>query len=138
MDKMILLAGPCAMESKDICFQVADTMAEIAQKYPVDYYFKTSFDKANRTSIDSFRGLGMEEGLHILSEVKKDYGFRIVTDIHEAWQADPVAEVADIIQIPAFLCRQTDLLVAAAKTGKIVNVKKSPISSSLGHEKCCE
>lgn len=125
MDKMILLAGPCAMESKDICFQVADTMAEIAQKYPVDYYFKTSFDKANRTSIDSFRGLGMEEGLHILSEVKKDYGFRIVTDIHEAWQADPVAEVADIIQIPAFLCRQTDLLVAAAKTGKIVNVKKA-------------
>lgn len=125
MDKMILLAGPCAMESKDICFQVADTMAEIVQKYPVDYYFKTSFDKANRTSIDSFRGLGMEEGLRILSEVKKDYGFRIVTDIHEAWQAEPVAEVADIIQIPAFLCRQTDLLVAAAKTGKIVNVKKA-------------
>lgn len=125
MDKMILLAGPCAMESKDICFQVADTMAEIVQKYPVDYYFKTSFDKANRTSIDSFRGLGMEEGLQILSEVKKDYGFRIVTDIHEAWQAEPVSEVADIIQIPAFLCRQTDLLVAAAKTGKIVNVKKA-------------
>ena len=125
MDKMILLAGPCAMESKDICFQVADTMAEIVEKYPVDYYFKTSFDKANRTSIDSFRGLGMEEGLRILSEVKKEYGFRIVTDIHEAWQADPVAEVADIIQIPAFLCRQTDLLVAAAKTGKIVNVKKA-------------
>lgn len=125
MDKMILLAGPCAMESKDICFQVADTMAEIVQKYPVDYYFKTSFDKANRTSIDSFRGLGMEEGLQILSEVKKDYGFRIVTDIHEAWQAEPVAEVADIIQIPAFLCRQTDLLVAAAKTGKTVNVKKA-------------
>lgn len=125
MDKMILLAGPCAMESKDICFQVADTMAEIVQKYPVDFYFKTSFDKANRTSIDSFRGLGMEEGLRILSEVKKEYGFRIVTDIHEAWQADPVAEVADIIQIPAFLCRQTDLLAAAAKTGKIVNVKKA-------------
>lgn len=125
MDKMILLAGPCAMESKDICFQVAETMAEIVQEYPVDYYFKTSFDKANRTSIDSFRGLGMEEGLRILSEVKKEYGFRIVTDIHEAWQADPVAEVADIIQIPAFLCRQTDLLVAAAKTGKIVNVKKA-------------
>lgn len=125
MDKMILIAGPCAMESRDICFQVADTMAEIAEKYPVDYYFKTSFDKANRTSIDSFRGLGMEEGLKILSEVKKEYGFRIVTDIHEAWQADPVAEVANIIQIPAFLCRQTDLLVAAAKTGKIVNVKKA-------------
>ena len=106
MDKMILLAGPCAMESKDICFQVADTMAEIVEKYPVDYYFKTSFDKANRTSIDSFRGLGMEEGLRILSEVKKEYGFRIVTDIHEAWQADPVAEVADIIQIPAFFVSQ--------------------------------
>lgn len=125
MDKMILLAGPCAMESKDICFQVADTMAEITEKYSVDYYFKTSFDKANRTSIDSFRGLGMEEGLRILSEVKKEYGFRIVTDIHEAWQAELVAEVADVIQIPAFLCRQTDLLVAAAKTGKIVNVKKA-------------
>lgn len=125
MGKMILIAGPCAMESRDICFEVADSMAEIAQKYPLDYYFKTSFDKANRTSIDSFRGLGMEEGLKILSEVKKEYGFRIVTDIHEAWQAEPVAEVADIIQIPAFLCRQTDLLVAAAKTEKIVNVKKA-------------
>lgn len=125
MNKMILIAGPCAMESKEICFHVADTMASISEKYPIDFYFKTSFDKANRTSIDAYRGLGMEKGLEILSKVKSEYGFRIVTDIHESWQAKPVSEVADVIQIPAFLCRQTDLLVAAAKTGKIVNVKKA-------------
>ena len=111
--------------SKDICFEVADVMADLVKKYPLDYYFKTSFDKANRTSISSYRGLGMEEGLKILQDVKDRYGFKIVTDIHEPWQAEQAAQVADIIQIPAFLCRQTDLLVAAAKTGKTVNVKKA-------------
>lgn len=125
MDKMILIAGPCAMESRDICFEVASVMRPLVEKYNLDYYFKTSFDKANRTSITSYRGLGMEKGLKILQEVKDAFGFRIVTDIHEPWQANPVAKVADIIQIPAFLCRQTDLLIAAAKTGKIVNVKKA-------------
>lgn len=125
MKELILLGGPCAMESKDICFEVADVMADLVKKYPLDYYFKTSFDKANRTSISSYRGLGMEEGLKILQDVKDRYGFKIVTDIHEPWQAEQAAQVADIIQIPAFLCRQTDLLVAAAKTGKTVNVKKA-------------
>lgn len=122
---MILLAGPCAMESKAICYEVASEMFDIQKKYPIDYVFKTSFDKANRTSISSYRGLGLEKGLDILQEIKDSYGYKIVTDIHEPWQADPVSEVADIIQIPAFLCRQTDLLVAAAKTGKTVNVKKA-------------
>lgn len=125
MSRMMLLAGPCAMESRETCFEVAEKMARLVEERPIDYVFKTSFDKANRTSISSFRGLGMEEGLKILQEVKDRYGHRIVTDIHEPWQADPAAQVADVIQIPAFLCRQTDLLVAAAKTGKTVNVKKA-------------
>lgn len=125
MDKMILLAGPCSMESKEVCFEVAKAMKPLVEKYSLDYYFKTSFDKANRTSITSYRGLGMEKGLEILQEVKDTFGFKIVTDIHEPWQAERAAEVADIVQIPAFLCRQTDLLIAAAKTGKLVNVKKA-------------
>lgn len=113
------------MESKEICFEVADAARQWKEKYPIDYYFKTSFDKANRTSLKAFRGLGMEKGLEILRDVKDRFGLRIVTDIHEPWQAEAAAEVADVIQIPAFLCRQTDLLIAAAKTGKIVNVKKA-------------
>lgn len=125
MQKMLMLAGPCAMESREVCFEVAQSMTELCDRYPIDYVYKTSFDKANRTSVTSYRGLGMEKGLQILQDVKDEYGFRIVTDIHEPRQAKPVAEVADIIQIPAFLCRQTDLLVAAAKTGKTVNVKKA-------------
>lgn len=125
MNRMMLLAGPCAMESREICFEVAEEMSRLVEGRPIDYVFKTSFDKANRTSISSFRGLGMEEGLKILQEVKDEYGLRVVTDIHEPWQAEPAAQVADVIQIPAFLCRQTDLLVAAARTGKVVNVKKA-------------
>lgn len=125
MKKMLLLAGPCAMESKDVCFAVADQMKRLEEKYPIEYYFKTSFDKANRTSVESYRGLGIDKGLGILQEVKDAYDLKIVTDVHEPWQAERAAEVADIIQIPAFLCRQTDLLAAAAKTGKIVNVKKA-------------
>lgn len=125
MSKMMLLAGPCSMESREVCFEAAEAMAPLVEKYGLDYWFKTSFDKANRTSIRSYRGLGMEKGLEILQEVKDRFGFRIVTDIHEPWQAAPAAEVADILQIPAFLCRQTDLLVAAAKTGRTVNVKKA-------------
>lgn len=122
---MILLAGPCAMESEQTCFQVAEELVKLSDEFNLDYYYKTSFDKANRTSLSSFRGLGFEKGLEILAKVKQEFGVKIVTDIHEAWQAEPVAEVADILQIPAFLCRQTDLLVAAARTGKIVNVKKA-------------
>ncbi|SDB09792.1 3-deoxy-8-phosphooctulonate synthase [Butyrivibrio sp. INlla16] len=125
MNRLLLVAGPCVIETEEITFQIADAMRLIAEKYDLDYYFKASFDKANRTSIDSYRGPGLEKGLEILSEVKRKYGLRITTDIHEPWQANEVAKVADIIQIPAFLCRQTDLVVSAAKTGKTVNVKKA-------------
>lgn len=104
---------------------IAGKMKEITERLGIDYYFKASFDKANRTSISSFRGPGIEEGMRILKEVKDKFGLRIATDIHEPWQAKKAAEVADIIQIPAFLCRQTDLLVAAAQTGKIINIKKA-------------
>lgn len=120
-----LIAGPCAMESEEICMQTATEIKRITDKLGIPYVYKTSFDKANRTSISSYRGLGMEEGLRILQKVKDEVGVKITTDIHESWQAEPVAKVVDILQIPAFLCRQTDLLVAAAKTGKTVNVKKA-------------
>lgn len=120
-----LIAGPCAMESEEICMQTAKEIKRITDKLGIPYVFKTSFDKANRTSVSSYRGLGMEEGLRILKKVKEELGLKVTTDIHESCQAEQVAEVVDIIQIPAFLCRQTDLLVAAAKTGKTVNVKKA-------------
>ncbi len=123
-DKLTILAGPCAIESKDILYTVAEAMKKLTQELGINYVFKSSFDKANRSSINSFRGPGLEEGLAMLAEVKKEFDLPIVTDIHTPDQAAPVAEVADILQIPAFLCRQTDLLVAAAKTGKIVNIKK--------------
>lgn len=121
----MLIAGPCVIESEENVMLIAKTMKEIAERLNLDYYFKASFDKANRTSINSYRGPGIEEGLRILKKVKDTFGLKIATDIHEPWQAEKAAEVADIIQIPAFLCRQTDLLVAAAKTGKLINVKKA-------------
>lgn len=125
MGKFLLIAGPCVIESEENVMLIAKTIKEIAERLGLDYCFKASFDKANRTSISSFRGPGIEEGMRILKKVKDTYGIKICTDIHEPYQAEIVAEVADIIQIPAFLCRQTDLLVAAAKTGKIINVKKA-------------
>ena len=123
-DKLTILAGPCAIESKDILFTVAEALKKLTEKLDINYVFKSSFDKANRSSIKSFRGPGLVKGLELLSEVKKEFDLPIVTDIHTPEQAQVAAEVADILQIPAFLCRQTDLLVAAAKTGKIVNIKK--------------
>ena len=120
---MFLIAGPCAIESRDIVMQTAETLQQICERLGITLYFKSSYDKANRTSL-SERGVGMEKGLEILQEVKSAFGLPILTDVHESWQCAPVAEVADVLQIPAFLSRQTDLLVAAAKTGKIVNVKK--------------
>lgn len=120
---MFLIAGPCAIESRDIVMQTAETLKQICEQLGITLYFKSSYDKANRTSL-SERGIGMEEGLKILQEVKTTFDLPILTDVHESWQCAPVAEVADALQIPAFLSRQTDLLVAAAKTGKIVNVKK--------------
>ena len=125
MKNIMLIAGPCVIESEENVMLIAKTMKEIAERLNLDYYFKASFDKANRTSINSYRGPGIEEGLRILKKVKDTFGLKIATDIHEPWQAEKAAEVADIIQIPAFLCRQTDLLVAAAKTGKLINVKKA-------------
>lgn len=121
---MILIAGPCVIESRDLIFKVAEKLVKFNEDKRLKFYFKSSFDKANRTSIKSFRGPGLEEGLKILDDVKREFGFKILTDIHESYQAKPVSEVADVLQIPAFLCRQTDLLVAAAKTETIVNIKK--------------
>ena len=120
---MFLIAGPCAIESRDIVMYTAETLKQICERLGITLYFKSSYDKANRTSM-SERGVGMEKGLEILQEVKSTFGLPILTDVHESWQCAPVAEVADVLQIPAFLSRQTDLLVAAAKTGKVVNVKK--------------
>ena len=125
MSKFKLIAGPCVIESEENVMLIAEKVKGIAERLDLDYYFKASFDKANRTSISSYRGPGIEEGLRILARVKEKYGLKIATDIHEPWQAEKAAEVCDIIQIPAFLCRQTDLLVAAAKTGKLINVKKA-------------
>lgn len=122
--RLTLIAGPCMAESLDLCLTVAETTQKIADSLGLPYVFKASFDKANRTSSDSIRGFGMDEGLEILSKVKAQLGVPVTTDIHLPDQAAPVAEVADILQIPAFLCRQTDLLVSAAETGKPVNVKK--------------
>ena len=120
---MFLIAGPCAIESRDIVMHTAETLKQICERLGITLYFKSSYDKANRTGM-SERGVGLEKGLEILQEVKSTFGLPILTDVHESWQCAPVAEVADVLQIPAFLSRQTDLLVAAAKTGKVVNVKK--------------
>ena len=125
MSKFLLIAGPCVIESEETVMEIAGKMKDIAARLDLNYYFKASFDKANRTSIDSYRGPGIDEGLRILKKVKNTYDLKLATDIHEAWQAEKVAKVVDLIQIPAFLCRQTDLLVAAAKTQKMINVKKA-------------
>ncbi|MFW5538968.1 MAG: 3-deoxy-8-phosphooctulonate synthase, partial [Prevotella sp.] len=117
-EKSVFIAGPCVIESAHLLDSVAQKLVEINGRFGIDIIFKASFDKANRTSIHSFRGPGIDKGLQMLSDVKDKYGLRITTDIHESWQAAPVGQVCDVIQIPAFLCRQTDLLVAAAMTGK--------------------
>ena len=129
MTKEVFIAGPCVIESEELLDTVAQELVKINKELDVEIIFKASFDKANRTSIHSFRGPGIEKGLKMLGDVKEKYGLRILTDIHEAWQAEKAAEVCDVLQIPAFLCRQTDLLVAAAKTGKIVNIKKAQFLS---------
>lgn len=123
-DKLTIFAGPCAIETKDIVFKTAEKLKKDCEALGINYVFKASYDKANRSSIKSFRGPGLDEGLKILQAVKKEFDLPIVTDIHKEEEAKPAAEVADVLQIPAFLCRQTDLLVAAARTGKIINIKK--------------
>ena len=129
MKRPVLIAGPCVIESAELLDTVAAKLVEINQKLGTDIIFKASFDKANRTSITSFRGPGIERGLQMMADIKAKYGLRLTTDIHETWQAEPTGQVVDIIQIPAFLCRQTDLLLAAARTGKTVNIKKAQFLS---------
>ncbi len=133
-----LIAGPCVIESEELVLSVAGEMKEITVELGIPYTFKASFDKANRTSIHSFRGPGIEEGLRILQKVKDTYGLPVCTDIHEPWQAEKAAEVCDILQIPAFLCRQTDLLVAAAKTGRCINIKKAQFLAPWDMKNCVE
>ena len=127
--KPIFIAGPCVIESEELLDQVARELVRLRDLLGVDIFFKASFDKANRTSIHSFRGPGMERGLRMLADVKARYGLPLLTDIHESCQAEAAGEVVDVLQIPAFLCRQTDLLVAAARTGRVVNVKKAQFLS---------
>lgn len=140
--KPIFIAGPCVIESAELLDEVAAELLRIKQELDVEVYFKASFDKANRTSVSSFRGPGMEKGLQMLADIKSKYGLPLLTDIHESAQAAPVGEVVDVLQIPAFLCRQTDLLCAAAKTGCIVNIKKAQFLSGedmrFPVEKCLE
>jgi 2-dehydro-3-deoxyphosphooctonate aldolase (KDO 8-P synthase) len=133
-----LIAGNCVIESEETVMQTAEQMKAITDELQIPYAFKASFDKANRTSIHNFRGLGIEEGLRILKKVKDTYNLPICTDIHEPWQAEKVAKVCDIVQIPAFLCRQTDLLVAAAHTGKTVHIKKAQFMAPWDMAGCVE
>ena len=127
--KPIFIAGPCVIESAEVLDIVAERISDINNRLGVEIIFKASFDKANRTSISSYRGVGIDKGMQMLSDVKSKWGLRLLTDIHEAWQAEVAAQTVDVLQIPAFLCRQTDLLVAAAKTGKTVNIKKAQFLS---------
>ena len=127
--KPVIIAGPCVIESELLLKEVAEEIVALNARLGIDIIFKSSFDKANRTSVASFRGPGLEKGLQMLADVKSRYGLRILTDIHESWQAKPASEVADVLQIPAFLCRQTDLLAAAARTGRVVNIKKAQFLS---------
>jgi 2-dehydro-3-deoxyphosphooctonate aldolase (KDO 8-P synthase) len=145
---MILLTGPCVIENRDIVMKIAEQLAKLNENERIDFYFKASFDKANRTSLESFRGPGLDEGLKILQEVKDTFNMKLVTDVHESYQVAPTAEVVDVLQIPAFLCRQTDLLVAAGKTNAKVNIKKGqflaansmkhPVSKVLTTRNCNE
>ena len=129
-NKKFIMAGPNVIESEEQILMMANKLKSIFSNYDVNFIFKTSFDKANRTSASSYRGLGFEEGLRILQKVKDEIKIPIITDIHESWQAEPVGKIVDVIQIPAFLCRQTDLLKAAAETGKIIQIKKGQFCSA--------
>lgn len=130
----VIIAGPCVIESAECLDEVAQELVRLNNEYHLNIIFKSSFDKANRTSIRSFRGPGLDKGLIMLYDIREKYGLKLLTDIHESYQAAPVGKVVDVIQIPAFLCRQTDLLVAAAKTGKIVNIKKAQFLSGIDME----
>ena len=131
MKKIIIMAGPCAIEGYEEIKIIADDLIPLSKNPNIDFYFKASFDKANRTSLENYRGVGIKTGLEILQDIKKEYGYKIITDIHECAQVENVAQVADIIQIPALLCRQTDLIVEAAKSDKIINIKKGQFLNPL-------
>ena len=133
-----LIAGPCVIESEEMVMSIAEKMKSVTDKLGIPYTFKASFDKANRTSINGKRGPGIEEGLRILEKVKTTFDLPVATDIHEPWQAEPVGKICDIVQIPAFLCRQTDLLVAAAKTGKCINIKKAQFLAPWDMANCAQ
>jgi 2-dehydro-3-deoxyphosphooctonate aldolase (KDO 8-P synthase) len=128
---LVLIAGPCVIESETHAMELGRRIAAVARKSGLPYVFKASFDKANRTSVTSFRGPGLEEGLAILGRIRVELGVPVLTDIHEAWQAEPAARVVDVLQIPAFLSRQTDLIAAAARTGRVVNIKKGQFLAPL-------
>lgn len=129
---MIIMSGPCVIESREVLEQIAEQLKPLNENPKIDFYFKASFDKANRTSLESYRGPGLEKGLIELENIKKKFGYKIITDIHECYQCEIAAEVCDSIQIPAFLCRQTDLIVAAAKTKAKINIKKGQFMSPEG------
>ncbi len=131
---MILIAGPCVIETRDNLMRIAEGLQHFAHDKRIDFYFKASYDKANRTSLESYRGPGLHEGLKMLQEVREEFGYKLLTDVHETWQINEAADVVDVLQIPAFLCRQTDLLVAAAKTECIVNIKKGQFMNPLDME----
>ena len=134
-ERPFLIAGPCVIESRDHCLFMAEELKKISEKFGLIYVFKASFDKANRTALQNYRGVGLKKSIEIFNDVKKQVGVLTTTDFHESWQADELAECIDILQIPAFLCRQTDMLVAAANTGKMVNVKKAQFISGYDTEK---
>ena len=136
--KLTFIAGPCVIESRAMALDLAKRLTALAAKLKVNYVFKASFDKANRTSVDSYRGPGIEEGLDILAEIRQKFDVPVITDVHEPWQCARAAEVCDILQIPAFLCRQTDLLVAAAKTGKCINIKKAQFLAPWDMKNCVD
>lgn len=147
--KMVLFSGPCAIESYEVCARVAESLKETCERLDIQYIFKASFDKANRTSVNSYRSVGLDEGLSVLDKIRREFDLPIVTDIHEANQAKPVSDVAQALQIPAYLCRQTDLLVAAGNTGKTVKIKRGQFMApedmqyavnkvkSTGNDKIC-
>lgn len=133
----ILIAGPCALENRDLAFRAAETLISITNELNIPFIFKTSFDKANRTSLNAKRGVPMSEALKIFRELKEQFGCLIVTDVHESWQCNEVADVVDVLQIPAFLCRQTDLLIAAAKTKRAINIKKGQFLAPWDMKNVC-
>lgn len=130
-NKMILMAGPCVVEGYEKIKLIAEDLKPLAKKENIDFYFKASFDKANRTSLENFRGIGIKEGIKVLESIKKEFGYKIITDVHECYQVELASEVADILQIPALLCRQTDLIIECAKTSKILNIKKGQFMNPI-------